>query len=280
MIEVRHPKPEEWDETAELWSFAFGDGPALQKQFYELCGLEGPIALWENGGLRSMLALPEVKLQFGDSWTPVRAGYVYALATGLGYGGKGWASALLNCAAALAKQQGLDCLLTVPARPDLFGFFQKNDFKPGFYLREIQAEPEFAPASPVSPAQYNTLREERLAFQTHIVYSQGQIAFQEALCGLCQRPGSGLYRLELAHGPGCAAIERLKHPLVKELLCDPRDEAQGAAACAALCDAPTRVRVPACAEDGQPFGAIRWLCRQPPNGWQAKPEGWLGLAFD
>lgn len=282
MIEIRHPRPEEWGEAEELWSFAFGDGPALQARFYELCAPEGPLTLLEDGELRSMLVLPEVSLRLGDSWEPVRAGYVYALATRLGHGGRGWASALLNCAAALAKGRRLDCLLTVPAQPGLFGFFEKNGFVPGFYLREeiVQPAPAPAPAVPIGPAEYNDLREELLAFQTHVVYSWGQIAFQQELCGLCGRPGSGLYRLELAHGPGCAAVESLKQPLVKELLCARTDEARGAAVCAALCGAPARVRVPAGAEDGRPFGAVRWLSGKGPSRWQAHPEGWLGLAFD
>lgn len=281
MIEIRHPRQGEWADAEELWQFAFGDGPALQTRFYELCAPDGPLVVLEDGELRSMLALPEVALRFGDGWS-VRAGYVYALATRLGHGGRGWASILLDCAAGLAKEQGLDCLLTVPARPDLFKFFGKNGFVPGFYLREETGQPAPAPAVRISPAEYNALREELLAGRTHTAYTDGQIAFQQELCALCDasgRLGSGLYRLELAHGPGCAAVEALTRPLVKELLCRPEDGAQGAAACAALCGAPVRARVPAGA-DGTPFGAVRWLFGKAPSRWQAHPEGWLGLAFD
>ena len=97
---------------------------------------------------------------------------------------------------------------------------------------------------------------------------------------LCPHPGSGLYRLELAHGPGCAAVERWPgRPVVKELLCHPPDEAQGAAAAAALCAAPAQVRLPGGPED-TPFGAIRWLYAAPPSRWQRSPQGYLGLAFD
>ena len=281
MIEIRHPKQDEWAEAEELWNFAFGDGPALQARFYELCVPDGPLVVLEDGELRSMLALPEVTLRFGDGWS-VRAGYVYALATRLGHGGKGWASMLLDCAASLVRERGLDCLLTVPAWPDLFGFFEKNGFQPGFYLRETTAEPASvpAPAALITPAEYNALREVLLARRTHVSNSEGQTAFQQYLCEMNERPGGGLYRLELDHGPGCATVESLKHPLVKELLCRPEDEAQGGAACAALCGGPARARVPAGAEDGRPFGAVRWLFSKAPSRWQARPEGWLGLAFD
>lgn len=281
MIEIRHPRYDEVNDVEELWHFAFGDGPAFQQDFYRRCAPEGPLALMEDGELRSMLVLPKVTLRFGDGWS-VRAGYVYALATQVGFGGKGWASALLNCAAGLGAEWGLDCLITAPATPGLFRFYEKNGFAPGFYLREIAARSGLfpAPASPVSQAEYNGLREELLSDRTHVSYTESQIAFQRYLCGLCQRPGSGLYRLELAHGPGCAAVESLDRPLVKELLCASEDEAQGAAACAALCGAPVRVRVPVGAEDGQPFGAVRWLFSKAPSRWQSCPEGWLGLAFD
>lgn len=284
MIEIRHPRQDEWAQVEELWSFAFGDGPALQVRFYELCAPEGPLVLLEDGKLRSMLALPEVALRFGDGWS-VRAGYVYALATRLGYGGKGWASMLLDCVASLAREQGLDCLLTVPARPELFRFFEQNGFFPGLYLRELTVPPApfLAPSVRISPEEYGLLREELLVGRTHVAYTDGHIAFQQELCGLCDvdgRPGSGLYRLELPHGPGCAAVEALAQPLVKELLCAPEDEEQGAAACAALCGGPVRARAPAGTADGTPFGAVRWLFSKAPSRWSAQPEGWLGLAFD
>ena len=112
---------------------------------------------------------------------------------------------------------------------------------------------------------------------THVVQDPGQMEFQRRLC---PHPGSGLYRLELAHGPGCAAVERWPgRPVVKELLCHPLDEAQGAAAAAALCAAPAQVRLPGGPED-TPFGAIRWLYAAPPSRWQRSPQGYLGLAFD
>lgn len=284
MIEIRHPRQDEWADAEELWQFAFGDGPALQARFYELCAPAGPLVVLEDGALRSMLALPEVSLRFGDGWS-VRAGYVYALATRPGHGGRGWASVLLETAASLARERGLDCLLTVPARPALFGFFEKNGFVPGFYMRKIDAIPAAspAPAVPVSPAEYNALREGLLAGRTRVAYADGQIGFQQGLCDLCGlggRPGSGLYRLELAHGPGCAAVEALERPLVKELLCAAEDEGQGAAACAALCGGSVRARVPAGAADGTPFGAVRWLFSRAPSRWERNPEGWLGLAFD
>ena len=130
----------------------------------------------------------------------------------------------------------------------------------------------------MSPEEYAALREGLLAGRAHTVYNSGQLAFQR---GLCPHPGSGLYRLELAHGPGCAAVENWPgSPVVKELLCAKSDTEQGAGACAALCGAAVTVRVPAEPGEGRPFGAVRWLAGKAPARWTAGQEGWLGLAFD
>lgn len=276
MIQIRHPKPDQQGDVEELWRFAFGDGPQFQREFYRLCAPDGPLALWEDGELRSMLALPEVGLRFGR--TTARAGYVYAVATALGHAGKGWATTLLTCAAGLARDRGLDCLVTVPASPNLFRFYEKNGFRPGFFLRELTSEPKPAPAVPLAPSEYNALREDLLSERTHISYPDGQLAFQQALC---PSPGSGLYRLELPHGPGCAAVENWPNaPIVKELLCAPGDVEAGAAACSALCGRPVRARVPAGAADGTPFAMIRWFPGTPQSVQNRAGEGWLGLAFD
>ena len=124
--------------------------------------------------------------------------------------------------------------------------------------------------------EYAELREGLLVGRTHTAYSSGQLAFQQFLC---PHPGSGLYRLELAHGPGCATVENWPDaPVAKELLCAPEDTEQGGAACAALCGCPVRARFPAA--DGQPFAAIRWLDGTPQSIRSATLNGWLGLAFD
>lgn len=277
MIQIHHAREGERGAAEALWTDTFGDGPEFQRDFYRLCAPDGPLVLTENGELRSMLALPELALMLADG-TRLRAGYIYALATRGDCRGQGWASMLIEAAAGLAKNRGLDCLLTVPAEPGLFRFFARNGFQPGFYLREVEAEAAPARLEELSPEGYAALREELLAGRTHTAYTAEQLAFQRAMC---PEPGSGLYRLELAHGPGCAAVENWAgEPVVKELLCAPGDEGRGTAACAALCRGPVKARVPAGAADGTPFGAIRWRPGTPASIRDAAGDGWLGLAFD
>lgn len=277
MIELRPARPGELPSAEALWERTFGDDAAFQRRFYALCGVDAPLVLTEEGEVRSMLTLPEVNLVFPDGWS-VKAGYVYALATDPGVRGRGYAAHLLDYAAEYARRRGYDCLLTVPAEPSLFRFFARCGFETGFYHKIVQAEPVPAPLSPVAPEEYGELRESLLAGWTHVRFSAGELAYQTAMC---PHAGSGLYRLELAHGPGCAAVENWPdRPVVKELLCAPGDEEQGAAALSALCGRTAEVRIPASAEDGVPFAGARWLFAAPPSRWKASPHGYFGLGFD
>ena len=275
MIGIRRARGWEMEAASSLWAETFGDGPAFQEEFYRRCAPEGPLVLTEDGALCSMLALPELALVLADG-RRLRAGYVYAVATRPDRRGRGYAAMLLETAAGLARGRGFDCLLTVPAQPSLFGFYAGCGFRAGFPCRQEVFSPAAAQAKPVSPEEYAALREGLLAGTAHTAYTSGQLAFQ---AGLCPHPGSGLYRMELAHGPGCAAVENWPvAPAVKELLCAPEDVGQGGAACAALCGRPVQARFPGL--DGQPFAAIRWLEGTPPSIRDMAADGWLGLAFD
>jgi ribosomal protein S18 acetylase RimI-like enzyme len=276
MLELRPARPEDQADAEALWTLVFGDKPAMQREFYRLCGVEGPLVLREEGAVRAMLALPETDLVFPDGWS-VRTGYVYALATHPDARGRGLAGALLAYAADLGRRRGLDCLVTVPAQPSLFDFFARNGYVPGFYHRRVLADPIPGPSCPVSPEEYAQLRSQLLAGTTHLAQDAGHAAFQQALCA----GRGGLFRLTLPHGPALAAVEDWPDgAVVKELLCAPEDEGEGVAVAAGLCRHPAVVRLPGTAANGMPFGAIHWLHAAPAPRWRAAPEGYLGLAFD
>ena len=276
MVEIHPARLEDLAQAQQLWARVFGDDAAFQRDFYALTGLDGPLVLLEDGQVQSMLALPEVTLTFPDGRS-VKGGYVYALATRPEARGRGYAAQLLDYACQTLKDCLADCILTVPAQPSLFSFFARCGFLPALYHRRLTANPIPTPATPLSPQDYAAVREDLLSGIVHVTHSPGQLEVQRRLC---PHPGSGLYRLELAHGPGYAAVECWPAgPVGKELLCDPRDEDQGAGAAAALCGGPAQVRLPPLPQAGQPFGAIRWLYGRPER-WPQPPWGYLGLAFD
>lgn len=275
MIEIHHARGWEIEAAKSLWTDAFEDEAAFQEEFYRLCAPEGPLVLTRGGELCSMLTLMELALVLADG-RQLRGGYIYALATRPVHRGQGLAAMLIDAAAELAGSRGMECLLTVPARSSLLGFFAGCGFRGCLHYWDGVFSPAAGRAKRLSPEEYAALREELLAGMVHTAYTADQLTFQ---AGLCPHPNSGLYRLELAHGPGCAAVENWPDaPVVKELLCAPGDISQGGAACAALCGRPVRVRYPMAG--GYSFAAVRWLEGTPPSGCGAAPDGWLGLAFD
>jgi len=274
----------------ELWKLAFGDEGAYIDHFFEQYYTpERVLVLEENGAVQAMTAWFKTTLKQPDC-TEWKGAYLYAVATHPDCRGRGFAGQLLAYAGEYLRwEQGVDCLTTVPARPDLHPFFGKNGFQECFVLAERPLEGEQLPLSgpetilrPVAPQEYGALREQLLAELPHVSYGPAALDYQ---AGCCRMSGGGLYRGDTAAGPVCLCAEGAGDGLMvlKEFLGSP------AAVRLAQGDLPRAVparrwlvREPSAPGRGEEreFAMVKWLTAEVPPEWKGMRRAYLGLAFD
>lgn len=291
MIQMKRAARSDRAAVCALWQAEFGDGPEFIDAFCAWCGWEQIFLLWDDGVPRTMVAAPLVEVTMPGGGR-ARAGYLYALTTDRTVRGGGFGHMILNYADFCLKNQGADCAVLVPAQPSLFRFFGSAGYRPAFTLWEGRADAgELGPAPAGSglegadPARYLALQEERLAGLPHVVSPLGLLEQQRALC---RSAGGDLYALDLPHGPGCAAAERLPDgtAVVRELLAPPGDgEAALALLHRELAAASYLVRRPlaggeAGGGNARPFGAVNWYDREKAAQWGGRETAYLGLALD
>ncbi|MEG2120268.1 MAG: GNAT family N-acetyltransferase, partial [Pseudoflavonifractor sp.] len=227
MVELRPATPAEIPAQKALWQLVFGDSPETIDSFYRRCAAcADMIVLTEDGVLRSMLALLPMTLELPDGGT-ARAYYIYALATDPHARGQGFGRQLLNYADFYLREKGADCVTVVPAEISLHRFFGMVGFSECFATRKreltaamvVPSAPEDTIA-PISPAEYGVLREQALAGQAHMKYSDALLGYQADLSHL---EGGDLYRIAANGHTGCAAAEYFDREsvLLKELLIAP-----------------------------------------------------------
>lgn len=278
MVALRASKPEDVPRLRELWKLAFGDEEAYIHHFFtRYYAPERMLVLEQAGVVRAMTAwfdMPVVSAD-GKRWP---SAYLYAVVTHPDCRGRGLAGQLLSFADRWLAERGFACVTTVPARPDLHKFFEKNGFAECFSLeqREYVPRPGTAPAllEPVSAKEYGKLREGALAGTDHVAYAPQALDYQAGVCALS---GGGLYR---AGERGCACVElSADQVFVKELLCPPVE--QESVLSAIVQRNPARrywVREPYTNGERWDFAMLKWLVPQPE--WNKKTAPYLGLAFD
>ena len=283
MVEMRISRREEEPRLRALWKAAFGDEDSYIDNFFRrYYAPERVLVALEEGEVRSMTAWFDTDFATpdGNRW---RSAYLYAVATDPDSRGRGLAGGLLRYAAFyLREEQGMQCLTTVPARPDLHVFFGGNGFGECFVLGEREMEADALPApeagcalEPASPAQYAAAREALLAERAHVVYPEQALAYQEGCCALS---GGGLFVGETRRGRACLCAEGAGEGLVvvKELLGD------GAVLSCLPRAVPARrylVRTPEGGAQRQ-FGMLQWLYPGLAGRWDWESTAYLGLAFD
>lgn len=131
-------------QVVALWQRAFGDSEAWVSRFWDLCfAPERILVLRQQGKLAAMASIFETDWLCGGRQT--RLWYLYAVATQPEQSGQGLATALLEQAAVLAMQRGVEGLLLVPGETSLQAFYSARGYRPWGARQERQL---FKPDSP------------------------------------------------------------------------------------------------------------------------------------
>ena len=280
---IRISVPEDIPVQRELWALAFGDAGAYVDNFYEnYYRPERVLVLEENGIVRAMTAWFDTSLAVPGR-KPLRAAYLYAVATHPDVRGRGFSGQLLSWADEHFRSLGFDAVTTVPAQPSLHHFFARNGFQECFTHDQrnfVPAGPVSTPSfvlDPVSPARYGELRELLLADLPHITYPLDALTYQ---AGCCHVSGGGLYAADTGYGLAllCAEGTEDGRLLLKELLGMPEAQHALLAALPALLPNFSGIyRIPG---EKVPFGMLKILNKPERNGWNWQSNAYLGLAFD
>ena len=277
MITIRTAAPEELPQLRDLWRKCFGDPGAYVDIFFQkFCSIDQVLVVDDDGEVDSMAAMLPGAIQLPDG-TEVPVGYVYALATNPYMQGKGHARQLLRL---------------VPASPSLHRFFEAVGMDECFATRKVEiltsalsGDTGGGVMTPVSPREYNEIREGYLKNTFHMTYTDQMISFQQIGSHLAY---GDLYKIEIDGVVGCAAIEYVqkRRLLTKELLI-PTDKMGKAVETIAKEMEASRyhIRTPAF-WDGLPgsytqaFGMIKWYDLGLHSKYFAQQDAYLGLGFD
>lgn len=292
MIRVRPSRPEEKERLKELWQAVFGDGDQYIETFFSCCyQAERFLVLTEDDVICSMLTLLPVTLTC-ENGAQSHGSYLYALATDPACRGKGYAKRLVRYTHQYAREQGVECMVVVPAEPSLHTFFGELDFQLAFSTRvtmveraKIRQPDEEDAIAPVDVEEYMTLRTTCLERVQRVDYPEELIRYQKEVGEL---GGGGLYKLTIAEEEGCAAVECVDgQAFIKELLVAPRDVKGALALLSQQLPKITQfqVRTPAQWKGTadsvvQPFGMLRWYNLDAANQWTPVEDSYMGLAFD
>ena len=261
MITIRTAAPEELPQLRDLWRKCFGDPGAYVDIFFQkFCSIDQVLVVDDDGEVDSMAAMLPGAIQLPDG-TEVPVGYVYAL-------------------------------VLVPASPSLHRFFEAVGMDECFATRKVEiltsalsGDTGGGVMTPVSPREYNEIREGYLKNTFHMTYTDQMISFQQIGSHLAY---GDLYKIEIDGVVGCAAIEYVqkRRLLTKELLI-PTDKMGKAVETIAKEMEASRyhIRTPAF-WDGLPgsytqaFGMIKWYDLGLHSKYFAQQDAYLGLGFD
>ncbi len=123
------------NQIKHLWKEAFSDtDESIDFYFSNIHKNENMLIDVEDGKVRAMLTMHPIKLSLEDKVVSGR--YIYAVATGADFRGRGISSRLLEYAHGYMREQNISVSLLVPATEELFDFYEKRRYKKAFLISE------------------------------------------------------------------------------------------------------------------------------------------------
>ncbi len=297
MIEHRLSHKSDIPRLKEIWALCFGDAQDYIDFYFKNAYSPGQtLVRLEDGKIIAMAAVLPLNV-LTPNLTGYSAAMLYAIATHPKWQQKGHSTALLAYAKAYLKEQKVKLVTLVPANKALIGFYEKNGFQHGFYIREVrlnsqgihklQKECAKRPdITAVSAQEYNALRNRFLHGRLYASYNALEIAYQKKLS--C-RSGADIFAIrakDTHEKAGCAIAEKFADNtvMIKELLVDDAMLESSVVAIAERMTAKNYIlRLPpdkgsALGSEVRTFGMLQPLSDE--GFLRRYSNGYLGIAFD
>jgi predicted acetyltransferase len=299
MNEIRFAREGDILRQKELWKACFGDQDAFIDFYYaNRFKPDQTLVLLQGNVIAAMLTMIPVKM-VDEKGKRMELAMLYAIATHPDFQKQGLATELMNSSSEFLRAAGREFSVLVPAGPQLFDFYRKQDYCEAFSIREalLSLEEITKRTTPTkdyissipsivstSPEEYNRRRNQQLKGRLHIAYEDEEILYQKKLS---QLSGADIYAIDIDGVEGCAAIERVNANklLIKELLLPGELLRQGLFQISLQFTVKEYViRTPAFSgedlgETIRPFAMIKANSKQEFEP-VADVQGYLGLAFD
>lgn len=228
MSEVRLAREGEINCQKELWKLCFGDSNTYIDFYYANRYKEDEtVILLNDEEISAMLTMIPVKTMAPDNLS-IDTAMLYAIATHPDYQNRGFATRLMDFSKQYLCANNKDLSILVPANKQLFGWYRKQGYQDGFYIRETQLTREMIDLLPccksskctissITPKEYNQRRNRQLNGRVYVAYADEDIAYQKMLS---LRSGADIYGIESGELLGCVAIEQLDSDkvFIKEFL--------------------------------------------------------------
>ena len=179
---IDHPKACHIPQLKKLWQEAFGDTDVFLDGFFDTgfspdrcCGL------WEETLLVSVL------YWFDCTWQNQKVAYLYAVATGKQFQGRGFCRQLMEKVHNLLKERGYVGAILVPGNQGLFTLYEKMGYAPCCLTdtKTISAGKVSLPVQKISATEYARLQKMHLP-QDAVIHGPEALAFADTFCGFYQ----------------------------------------------------------------------------------------------